>query len=254
MRYKYLFTIDCLNSIIESHHQLPGIDFLIVKNEEDDMTPFYYFTSPHLTSLVEPKEVWARGLFLLALYKGAYHLGLNPFDQYDWENHLRLIKLFEWESDRNITPANSNQIVPFATFCETVLSKPLSHNNAFKPEHNRITNLVFNSRSKPDVKNILMQLGYGLDWINLYSILDSVKTYCRKISKKHYNNVLTQAGFSQKIEKKFTGTANNFGLLNTNARHGDLNYSIPSETMILPEAKDFIIKVCNSYLSATHNL
>lgn len=250
--YKYVFTLDCLPSHIHSHSEMLGIDFSIIRLEEDDKPSEFYFTSDHINSLNDPLLIWARGLFLLSLYKGAYHLGINPLGEYEMESRLQFIRLLDWKTWKNITPFNPHLIVPYASFDEDYSARPLHPYG--KPEIWRITNLVFHSRSKTDVRTILMQLGNGLDWINLYSILDSVKTFSKKISKKHYNKVLTRAGFTQKGEKKFTGTANNFGLLSTRARHGHLNYTIPSETMNLKEAQDFVIRICNSYLYESHNL
>lgn len=247
MKNKYLFSINTQTSKVLSNSSLLGLDVSIVCEEEDDRPPHCSFTSPHLTSLSDPTEIWARALSLISLYNGATNLNFNPNTYADTISNIKLTRLYIWETAEDITPQNTEGIVQKFPFCNDVLNGDAR--NKLIPKDN-LTHSIYLARKEEDIRNLLLQLGNGLDWINLYSILDSVKTY----SKKNYNKVLKGAKVTVENVKAFTGTANNYGLIGVSARHGHLAYAIPSKIMTLKESQTLVLALINSYLKLTHQI
>ena len=54
--------------------------------------------------------------------------------------------------------------------------------------------------------------------------------------------------------KAFTGTANNYGILGVNARHGELGFGIPKKTLDLIEAQFLVLDLCNSYFQLRYEI
>jgi hypothetical protein len=217
----------------------------MVRLEEDDMPPKFYFTSKHLDDIEDRSEIWAKGLYLLSLYKGAYHIfSYNPHSENDFQNHLSLSRLYPWDSNLNITPTNPNLISQEDPFTEEIINTPLLQHEF--PKSDCIVDSIYKSRLERKIRNLLLQFGNGIDWINLYAILDSLKTYC---PGEKFFDILSKWKFSKDEVKVFTGMANNFGLLGVAAsRHGDLDLDPPKERMDLRTARALIISISRKYL------
>lgn len=243
MKNKYIFSISYQNNRVLSDSYKYGHDLSIVSIEEDDRPPYCYFTSPHLSNLDEPKEIWGRALSLINLYNGASNLNFNPENEIADISDLKIVKMFIWENYKDITPFDKDDIIQSYAFDNKVIldEKVLSKTN-------RNAYLINLAKSKKDILYILLQLGNGLTWINLYSIYDSIKTFSYEIDEKHFESVVTNSGNSIADLKAFTGTANNFGFLGVDARHGELGYGTPKKTLTLKESQKLIISLCNSYI------
>lgn len=240
----YLFEINKINSIVHRHSEQNMVDISIVKFEEDSRPPEFFFTSKHLDDLVEPREIWAKGLYLLSLYKGAYHIfSYDPHDPYDLQNNLTLSRLYPWENNRNITPANPHLISPEDPFTPDKINAPLLPFEC--PEADPIANSIHKSKSEKQIRNILLQFGSGIDWINLFAILDSLKTYS---SNDKFSQIISKCGITPDDVKSFTGMANNFGLLGVAARHGDLNWEPPKRKVSINESRALLIKITRKFL------
>lgn len=240
---KYLFSLIGLNTQIESHSALVGVDISIVRIEDDGLPPVFYFTSRHLDDLIDLSDVWAKGLYLLALYKGACNIyTYDPFSNYDFENRLKLDRLYYWEN-KHLAPIDSYLINPEDPFTEEKINTPLL---SFEfPNSKIIVNSIYKSRKEMKIRNLLLQFGNGMGWINLYAILDSLETYC---PKNKFDKILSNCEISKGQLKTFTRTANNFGLLGVFSRHGDKKFAPPKKTMNLKEAQSLIIKITREYL------
>lgn len=242
---QYLFSVDRLNTLIESHNERTWNDVSIVKLEQDGMAPEFYFTSKHLDDLKDPAEIWAKGLYLLSLYKGAFNIcSYDPFSKYDFENRLSFHRLYIWGEPHNITPRDTHLIVPEDPFTEDKINTPLL---PFEPPDSHfINNSIYKSRKEMKIRNLLLQFGNGLSWVNLYAILDSLETYC---SKNKFSEILSNSGVSKSDLNAFTGVANNFGLLGVIARHGDKQFEEPKKKINLKESQVLILKITLEYLN-----
>ena len=109
MKNKYIFNVLHQNNIIFSKSNEYGHDICIVR-EEDDKTPFCYFTSPHLSSLTEPKEIWSRALSLMSLYNGVENLFYNPLLEFSLVSNQKLTEMYIWKTNNKITPYNYEEI------------------------------------------------------------------------------------------------------------------------------------------------
>jgi hypothetical protein len=250
MKQKYRFRInDQGNKILNASREY-GHDASIVRDEEDGKNPYCFFTSPHLTPLTDPEEIWARGLSLLSIFRGATNIYYyNPLAEYDHILQVELIELFDWETDENITPHQVYDISQDYPFDASLLSW-----HDIMVESNPVAKSIFLSKSKEDVLTLLLQLGNGLDWISLYSILDSLKTYSATHGKDFYANMLDASGHNESDISAFTGTANNYGLIGVAARHGEKGWSKPKRTVNLKEAQCIIGNLCRAYLNLAHSI
>ena len=245
MENKYIFSLNNQSPQLLNDSNLSGRDVSIVKEEEDSRPPHCFFTSVHLNSLTNPIEIWARGLSLIALYNGAGNLNYNPnsiFAPYDYKP----TGLYIWDGDINITPSEYYNITGSNPFDNNL---PIENSLHYPSPNNKLDKVVRLSRSEKTVFNLLLQLSNDLNWTSLYAIVDSIKTYSKQQGKNFFMKVLMTAGYTENNLKAFTGTANNFGLLGTDARHGDLQFGRHQNTMLLKEAQTLVLALCNSYLS-----
>lgn len=201
----------------------------------------YYFTSIHLNNLNSPKEIWARGKSLFSLYKGYRILFYNPYEVFSDLTAIRLTSLYEANNLFNPLP-NHNKIIQSYPFCNIESKKSRDYKTIFST-----------SIKNEDLLNILLQLGNGIDWINLYSVLDTIKFYTKK-KKIAFKRILELAGYDENDIKKFTGTANNFGLLGVDARHGKTTWTIPKETIVLEKSQIMLLGICRAYITEVHNI
>ncbi len=262
MKNKYIFELSRVNNQDRYYANLDTIDFSIIEDQYDDFPSVYFFTSIHLNNLTKAEEIWARGLAINSLYTGAYNLCIDPTLEYATFSRLEFTRLRSLEPDSDITPINAYHIVQSTPFDPTLFSLPLDPYQ--KPESHKINHAIYKARTNNDIKNLLLQLGNGLDWVNLYSILDSLKTYSKTDSNnkplikkdrlKLWGNILKDAGYNENDVSAFTGTANNFGLLGIQARHGDLNYDKPTKIKTLEESQKLLIDLCNSFLKLKHSI
>ena len=256
--------------ILKIHHQSSSLlsqsycfdgDIIVLRLEEDDKPPFCMITSPHLSSLDNPTEIWARSLSLINLYNGSNNLFYNPNSGIDYYNQ-KITGLYIWETDRDITPNNTIDIIPSEHFDTNLIDYPLNKisnpkdkiGNMAKIKSDKRTFAIYLAKSNLDVKNLLLQLGQGLEWINLYCILDTVKFYSKLKRNTFFNDILIDSKLTQVDVKAFSGTANNFGLIGFSARHGNMGWTTPVNTVDLKEGQNIILSLTKSYLKLAHNI
>jgi hypothetical protein len=245
MELKYIFTINRNDNRIDFLSYNTGFDISILKEEDDEKPPHYTFSSRHLNTLENSKEIWERALSLITILNGACNLlYYNPIfdleyikqDPYD----IKLLRLYKYEDFTDITPNDAFELVQGHPFDENINTNPQPNTVGY----NELTRVIHLATKEIKVRNILLQLGYGLDYKNLYSIYDSVRTY----SENNLTKILNKTSFTDDDLNAFTGTANNFGILGIEARHGDKSWGTPKKTMGLREAQKLIIELCNSYI------
>lgn len=214
--------------------------------DEDDKPSIYTFTSYHLNSFKSPDEIWSKGLFLLKLFKGAYTVVNDPRCGEYPAIPLAFDRLYN--DDQNITPSEMDEIVPRVAFSN--YTRQRDSYLAAASNSSPVSRLIECSEKKVDIRNILLQVGHGIGWINLYSILDSIVHY----SKKKIDEIKILAGYSTSDLKDFGHTVNNFGVLSHNARHGELGWTPPSDPMSLSDAQVMILKLARSYFNIVYNI
>lgn len=238
MAGRKIFSINNTYSIHYSHDSLNSDEFSIVSIEEDDKPPQYFFFSVYLTNLEDKNEIWGKGLFLLNLYNGAVNINLV---NRDWDSQVKFTRLQNWDTHENLTPTNTSDILPISPFPDNIATD-LNEKNKLKKSH-FIAYSAFLSKSEKDVQSLLLLAGNKLNWITLYAIYDTLKFYSLDFDK-----LTTKSGFTQNDIKAFTGTANNFGLLGINARHGEMGWGKPTKTMSIQDAKKLILKMTRQYI------
>lgn len=238
MADKKIFAINNTYSTHYSHDSLNNDEFSIVALEEDDMPPQYFFFSEYLTQLTDRNEIWGKGLFLLNLYNGAVNINLV---NHDWDSQVSFRGLTNWVTRENLTPVNSADILPINPFP----TNPITDNakKAKLKNAHFITYSTFLSKSEKDVQSLLLLSGNKLNWITLYAIYDTLKFY-----SQDFHALITECGYTNNDIKAFTGTANNFGLLGINSRHGELGWGIPTNTMNIQDAKKLILTMTKNYI------
>ncbi|WP_027004026.1 hypothetical protein [Hugenholtzia roseola] len=240
---KYILKIDVqTNKVLSDSYTFVG-DISFYREEEDGKPPYCYFLSKHLNDLEAPKELWARSLALVSIYNGVKNLSFNPTSELDSPSNMKIVSLHIWDDTfENITPNDSFNISQDKPFSDSLLNQDLTKG------FGSVSQIIHLAKSKVDVLNLLLQLGNGLDWVSLYSVLDSIKYYSKQIDKKQFNKILKVSGFTNDNLKEFTGTANNYGILGVKGRHGVTGTKIPTSTMTITDAQNFILKISKTYL------
>ncbi len=246
MPFEYEFTLTAVNeSVFSKQFYSPELTF--PEYTDDDKPSYHTFTSEHLDGLIDPREIWARGKFLLALFKGAHIISYQPvYGTYRAAN-LDLVALYKGQMD--ITPSDKFAIMPSRTF-EQLQGIPFAGAEEWIM-HNPVSSMIQVARNNNDAQNILLQIGFGIDWINLYSILDSIRFYS---GQQGFKDITAKAGFNKNDVKAFTGTVNNFGLLSVLARHGDTGNVIPPRTLDLENSRSLVLGLARSYFEVVHGI
>ncbi|MCR9226622.1 MAG: hypothetical protein NXH90_04265 [Flavobacteriaceae bacterium] len=238
MSDRKIFAITNTYAIHYSHDILNSDVFSIIAIEEDEMPPQYFFFSEYLTDLENKNEIWGKGLFLLSLYNGAVNIHLV---NHDWDSRVRFTRLQNWVTYENMTPNNTVDILPVNPFPDDIVTDT-KKKSELKDSH-FITYSAFLSKSEKDVQSLLLLAGNKLNWITLYAIYDTLKFYSADFAA-----LVTKCDYTQNDINAFTGTANNFGLLGINARHGEKGWSQPSNTMSLQDSKKLVLKLAKQYI------
>jgi hypothetical protein len=259
---KYIFTVSNQTPLLLNQSDEYNCDIIVAREDEDDKPPHCFLTSPHLTELKNPEEIWARALALIQIYNGSNNLLYNPNREYETIERQKISKIYVWEDYSEISPNRTLNILPSQPFDNKLIDFPVtktmvSNDKLIKlgmVKANKRIHAIYLSKSNDDVKNLLLQLGNGLDWINLFCILDTIKYYSSLINKKFFDETLTNASLTSADIKAFRATANNFGLIGLSARHGNLGWSPPKRIADLEESRSTIVKLVNSYLNLKYSV
>ncbi|MCR6637487.1 MAG: hypothetical protein NVV82_00395 [Sporocytophaga sp.] len=237
-KYKFLFTIDPTSNpiLLDDSTSILGEEISLLRDEEDGKDTQLQFSSIHLNELDDPIVIWSRGESLRRIYLGVNAILLGYFDDPNKPSYFfRLSNLYK--GSERITPNNIEPTIPMFPYSsiETKMSTDIT------------SQLIFLSKTNKDILALLLQFGTGSSWINLYSILDTLKYYSglKKIDIIKMTNVEDNV-------KAFTGMANNFGLLGINARHGEVGWSKPQKSITLKDAIYTIISLARTYLNEVY--
>jgi hypothetical protein len=229
------------NSIIlDSLNGMNSPHFSIFQDSDDDQAEQFFVRSYHLDGIKDAQKIYSSLSGLIQLVNGASAIEWG-FNDYIRRGSIALDRLY----------FSTSGSYSDWTFAE--VSGELLPSNPFigKPDVSRLQNpFIFKTTGyielcleHEDIFNILRQVSIGLDWRNLYCIWDTV---C------HYSGGLKETIKDLKLDEKkikaFTGTANNFGVLGVEARHGVMGWQIPKNTVNHTEAIDIVNDVVVKYL------
>jgi hypothetical protein len=251
--FKYFFTLTRTCNL--THHHAKGLlspDITIALVDEDEGGQ-YIFASYHLNKTENIIEAWGKAKSLLSMYNGAnrvFYFDPKPVADYIsiysndelqdmYQSHEDAF-LFSDNRHSKITPYEKGEITQIEPFDDSI---DFIQKRKMNPAVSPVTHSIFLAKTNPDVCSLLLLVGNNLDWISLYSILDTLKYY-----ETNFDAFLATSGCSKTSVSKFTGTANNFGLLGVSARHGERGWAQPQQTMNLKEAQSLILGLCRSYL------
>ncbi|MEQ8715195.1 MAG: hypothetical protein RIC80_19395 [Cyclobacteriaceae bacterium] len=235
-----IFAISNTYAIHYSHEYLNSEEFSIVSIEDDDFPPEYFFFSDYLTDIDNPEEIWGKGLFLLSLYNGA--VNINLFHK-EWDSQVKFTRLHNWVTRDNLTPISTKDILPINPFPNN-LETDNDRKERLKKAH-FITYSSFLAKSENDVQSLLLLAGNELNWVTLYAMYDTLSHY-----SQDFDTLTTNCGYSNNDIKAFTGTANNFGLIGANARHGEKGWGEPRNTKSLFDSKKMILEMTKNYIES----
>lgn len=235
------FPIDSHYSWFESlSYQFTSPDAAIVIDYEDDQPPQFAFSSPHLIGL-SPEETLCRAKRLLALVSGA--LFVSGYARMD--RPLRIIEAWYWDADKRERVHTGHAPGYALDFPEEIGDfsyRAWSANHPLSIEGK----LLFLCRFDMATLSILTILGHlGITHSSLYSVLDCLKG----VGGLTDDTVVQFGGASKADLKRFTMTANHFGVLGVQARHGNLNWKLPEQSpLTLDESAKLILGAANRFL------
>lgn len=242
-RFSVQFPMDSDYSWFQSlSDQFTSPDAAIVADHEDEKPTQFAFSSPHLIGL-SPENTLCRAKKLLALVSGAlFVLG------YPWMGRpLTLTESWYWDEDKGQRVHTGHAIGYALDFPEEIADfsyQAWSANHPLSIEGK----LLFLCHFDTATFSILTILGHlGITYSSLYSVLD-----CLKGAGGLTDDTVAKFGGASKADlKRFTMTANHFGVLGVKARHGNLDWKMPqqpplplkkSTKLILGAAKIFLLQ------------
>lgn len=242
-RFSIQFPVESNYSWFQSFsNQFRSPDAAIVSDYEDDKPTEYAFSSPHLLGL-SPEDTLCRAKKLLALVSGTlFVLGYQFMSR-----PLTLTEDWYWDADRRERIHTGNAVGYALEFPEEIADfsyQAWSENHPLSIEGK----LLFLCHFDTVTFSILTILGHlGISYSSLYSVLD-----CLKGAGGLTDDAIAEYGRASKADlKRFTMTANHFGVLGVHARHGNLDWKLPqqpplpleeSQRLILGAAKRFLLQ------------
>lgn len=233
--------LDNLDRSMSSPH------FSIFDDSDDHQAEQYFLRSSHFNGSESGEKVFSAASGLIQLINGASAIDWG-FNNYIRRGSISLDGIYSTNKDR---PSDSdwsnvnvsNQVVPSNPFIGS--ESRSRHVNPYRHETTAYIQLCLEN---DDVFHLLRQISVGFDWRNLYCIWDTIAHYSGG-SKR----AIKDLNLNEDEIKSFTGTANNFGVLGLEARHGVMGWEIPQNTVTKEEAIDIVNSVVKKYLNSKRN-
>lgn len=222
--------------------------FNVYEDSEDHLGEAYFLNFNHIQGNDNVEEVVSAVKGLIQLLNGALAIDYG-FNQYKRYVPISVDRIFC--SDKS-APCNSD-------WSEVDFLDNIPASNPFigdeqcsrfvNPFNHKTTAYIQLCTDHEDVFNLLRQSSVGFNWRNLYCIWDTICYH-----SKGQKNAIANLELDDKKVSAFTGTANNFGVLGIEARHGVKGWAIPKNTIDLDSAIDIVNEIVSKYLSKNHSL
>jgi hypothetical protein len=235
------------NSIVLNNLEMMSSSHFVVFDDSDDHESENYFVrSNHFVGIDDSEQIYSAMSGLIQLINGASAINLG-FDNYICRGNIKLDRLY-YSKFPSISDSDSD-----SDWTNVKLPEDISPSNPFigvggssclsNPFNSPTTGYIELCLEHEDIFNILRQISFGFDWRNLYCIWDTVCYYSGGQKK-----IIKDLGLNQSRIKAFTGTANNFGVLGLEARHGVMGWQIPKNIVSHEEAVNIVNEVVAKYL------
>lgn len=238
MAFRWGFELLGMNWVDSLSYSLHGPDVAILRDEEDDRPPLFFFTSEHFNDLEPGPALASRAGALKTIFDGAMFLlegvGFSP---------ERLGDLIDFQSDQR---RGAFGVAPGVDpFSPSLLAAPMDARHRDRVADRLLEGALYISRSDLTVRGMLVMLGtHSVTFTSLYALRDFMNTHGMP------DDQIAKAGGATKADLKlFTHTANNFAASGSAARHGDLGHQPPTTPMELAKASEIILKAARRFVS-----
>lgn len=247
---KYYFTPAGNRQIALSLQNTACEDFNFQQDHRsEDPTDLIFI--PHLSAAENsPEDFYAKSRFLAMLIGGSFNISRHDRAEslavsLDW--------LIDWEKEERIPVQHTERILPLNPYQEIAEEFDMDKAIALRKQ-DFVAYAIYVSKFNRFVCSLLLLASQKHSFISLYAMLDTIEASIvdptiteRKAAKARRQQkldfLLAEAELSEDDINAFTGTANNFGLLGLQSRHGDLGWGQPKNTVDLDTATKQILRL-----------
>jgi hypothetical protein len=236
-QYGWGFDLMGMNWVDNLSWAMPGPDVAILRYEEDDRPPAYFFASAHLDDLKDPAAVASRASALKQLFDGALFLHHGP----DFRPE-RLGDLIDLDADRRLGVYDAaRSATPFSP----ALLAQSTPDDLDRAQAHPLWSVLYLARGDSQVRGMLDMLGaHGVTFVSLYALRDFMRT------AGFGDEAIANAGGATGAElRTFHHTANNFAALGPAARHGETGHAPPATPMALERAAEIILAAARTFVN-----
>src|SRR5690606_657933 len=206
-------------------YYLDSADILIYEDGEEGIDLTQYLSSIHLNHLTNPEEIYSKAYQICSFLNGAEFL---MYENKADAGYIRLDRLINIDQNR-VVHYNPQHPIERIDIDFTINQISKHSNNHIVAEIMRV------AKSDIFIQTILFMCAHEMNFRAIYQTLDEVKNF---LKAKGTN--LNELGFSDKVLKSLTHTANNYETLGLAARHGNMGHKAPKTPMPISEAQTLI--------------
>lgn len=203
-------------------------------------------------------EVYAKSKYLAMLIGGSFNIATHEKGS---SLDITLDWLINWEKEERVQIVDPAEIIPVNPYSHP---EPFDLNKAIEyRKEDFVKYAIYLSKYDRFVSSLLLLASQKHSFISLYALLDTIETKTKfplvedkKLAKEKREQRMTYILEKSEINadsiKAFTGTANNYGMLGLQSRHGDMGCGEPAKTMDLETSTKMILKL--AYFTTYHHI
>ncbi|WP_231427705.1 hypothetical protein [Pedobacter sp. Leaf250] len=213
-----------------------------------------YFPTDTDTAL----EVFAKSKYLAMLIGGSFNIATHEKGS---SLDITLDWLIDWEKEKRVQIVNPEDIIPINPYSQAELfdrSKAIDYRR-----EDFVKYAIYLSKYDRFVNSLLLLASQKHSFISLHALLDTIETKAKfplvedkKLTKEKREQriayILEKSEVTINNINAFTGTANNYGMLGLQSRHGDMGRGKPAKTMDLATSTKMILKL--AYFTIYHHI